>query len=279
MSWIDRFSCIATASALCHLRTCAATGLLLSSAGLGFLSANLLVTLVVDLLSPEAGLMSPVSPCSVQFKTRLIIFIVLLVAIPLFVVVLVVMAATATTRSLTLSWCFGVGSSWGERQQKETSRQNCICASITAPLWRAIFILLFRLLVQRRCCKVRSYAKTHVARHLDKAFFTQDTQRASVRRWNAECWIWLWAEGTCRFFFVLHLCFWMVMLSYASLSQVIAGNETPVLLHDLPSVIAESDVPSFLAPYGYKARPHVFLHASWLLYVMFSAHSWYRSWS
>ena len=34
-------------------RTCAATGLLLSSAGLGFLSANLLVTLVVDLLSPE----------------------------------------------------------------------------------------------------------------------------------------------------------------------------------------------------------------------------------
>ena len=62
------------------------------------------------------------------------------------------------------------------------------------------------------------------------------------------------------------------MLSYASLSQVIAGNETPVLLHDLPSVIAESDVPSFLAPYGYKARPHVFLHASSLLYVMFSAH-------
>ena len=69
----------------------------------------------------------------------------------------------------------------------------------------------------------------------------------------------------------------MVMLSYASLSQVIAGNETPVLLHDLPSVIAESDVPSFLAPYGYKARPHVFLHASWLLYVMFSAHGWYHS--
>lgn len=42
---------------------------------------------------------------------------------------------------------------------------------------------------QRRCRKVSSYAKTHVARHLDKAFFTQDTQRASVRRWNAECWI------------------------------------------------------------------------------------------
>ncbi len=34
-------------------RTCAATGLLLSSAGLGFLTANLLVTLVVELLSPQ----------------------------------------------------------------------------------------------------------------------------------------------------------------------------------------------------------------------------------
>lgn len=34
-------------------RTCAATGLLISSAGLGFLSANLLITLVVDLLSPQ----------------------------------------------------------------------------------------------------------------------------------------------------------------------------------------------------------------------------------
>ena len=36
--------------------------------------------------------------------------------------------------------------------------------------------------------------------------------------------------------------------------QVIAGNETPVLLQDLPGVVAESDVPSFLAPYGYKAQ-------------------------
>eukprot|EP00434_Breviolum_minutum_P002796 symbB.v1.2.002457.t1/scaffold99.1/size346285/13 len=41
---------------------------------------------------------------------------------------------------------------------------------------------------------------------------------------------------------------------YDSELKVIAGNETPVLLHDLPSVIAESDVPSFLAPYGYKAK-------------------------
>ena len=49
---------------------------------------------------------------------------------------------------------------------------------------------------------------------------------------------------------------------------MIAGNETPVLLHDLPGVIAESDVPSFLAPYGYKARPPVFPHASWLLYII-----------
>ena len=38
-----------------------------------------------------------------------------------------------------------------------------------------------------------------------------------------------------------------------SLSQVVAGNETKVLLHDLPDVIAESDVPGFLAQYGYKA--------------------------
>jgi len=35
---------------------------------------------------------------------------------------------------------------------------------------------------------------------------------------------------------------------------VIAGNETPVFLQDLPGVVAESDVPSFLAPYGYKAQ-------------------------
>ena len=76
---------------------------------------------------------------------------------------------------------------------------------------------------QRRCCKVRSYAKTHVARHLDKAFFTQDTQRASVRRWNAECWIWLWAEGTCRFIFV-HLCFWMVIYGNVILCEPVAGN-------------------------------------------------------
>ena len=35
---------------------------------------------------------------------------------------------------------------------------------------------------------------------------------------------------------------------------MIAGNETPVFLQDLPGVVAESDVPSFLAPYGYKAQ-------------------------
>ena len=35
--------------------------------------------------------------------------------------------------------------------------------------------------------------------------------------------------------------------------KVVAGNETPVLLQDLPSSLAESDVPSFLAQYGYKA--------------------------
>eukprot|EP00913_Durusdinium_trenchii_P006701 g6298.t1 len=36
--------------------------------------------------------------------------------------------------------------------------------------------------------------------------------------------------------------------------KVVAGNETKVLLHDLPDVIAESDVPGFLAQYGYKAK-------------------------
>lgn len=34
---------------------------------------------------------------------------------------------------------------------------------------------------------------------------------------------------------------------------MVAGNETPVLLHDLPSALAENDVPTFLAQYGYKA--------------------------
>jgi hypothetical protein len=37
-----------------ELRILAATGLLLSSAGLGFLSANLLVVLVVHVVGPEA---------------------------------------------------------------------------------------------------------------------------------------------------------------------------------------------------------------------------------
>lgn len=41
---------------------------------------------------------------------------------------------------------------------------------------------------------------------------------------------------------------------YETELKVIAGNETPVLLQDLPGVVAESDVPSFLAPYGYKAK-------------------------
>lgn len=46
----------------------------------------------------------------------------------------------------------------------------------------------------------------------------------------------------------------MLELSHEMELKVVAGNETKVLLHDLPDVIAESDVPGFLAQYGYKAK-------------------------
>ena len=37
-------------------------------------------------------------------------------------------------------------------------------------------------------------------------------------------------------------------------AQVVAGNESPVLLRDLPATVALSDVTTFLESYGYQAR-------------------------
>ena len=45
------------------------------------------------------------------------------------------------------------------------------------------------------------------------------------------------------------------MALICQIAEVIAGNETPVLLNDLPEGITQSDVPGFLDKYGYKARP------------------------
>ena len=40
----------------------------------------------------------------------------------------------------------------------------------------------------------------------------------------------------------------------SSVIQVVAGNESPVLLRDLPSTVVSSDVAAFLESYGYQAQ-------------------------
>ncbi|CAJ1358146.1 unnamed protein product, partial [Effrenium voratum] len=48
---------------------------------------------------------------------------------------------------------------------------------------------------------------------------------------------------------------WMMAADEETDAKVVAGNETPVLLQDLPSALPDLvDVVGFLDPYGYKAR-------------------------